>query len=376
LPYATSASDGSAVPTIIYTIGLLLNISTSVITYVASIRIVKIDTQHTSMESEIKILTTDEMESLLFDCVIERAPCRFNPNEVVDRNGRTLLHWVASLGLREEVEYLLSYSHMNPNARDNEGKTPLHDAATLGDAAIVELLISYGADVHVRDKRGRTPLHYASKREVAELLIRHGADVNARDRDGRTPLHTAINVIETLLSYGADPNIRDERGLPPVYYVVDHKKCEAAMMLLRVTDRNIIINTRDENGDTLLHAAASSGCKEVTAELVKYIDVNAKNHDGNTPLHDALFSDATEIVKLLINHGANVYIQNNAGISPLQLILSRCRKDYPCAEILELIFDRTTVDIAILKYAFNTEQLKLLKLLYNRGSLLSVLSQI
>jgi ankyrin repeat protein len=374
LPYATSASDGSAVPTNIYTIGLLLNISTSVITYVASIRIVKIDTQHTSMETRID---SEQMETILYDCIIGKAPCSLgNLNELKDSEGRTLLHWTAHLSLKEETKYLLMMGG-DPNQKDDEGRTPLHYAVE--DADIAELLIRHGANPNAKDKKGRTPLHYVNKREIAELFIRHGADVNARDEQGNTPLHTAISVVETLLSYGADPNIRNGRGLPPVYYAILNKECETAMMLLRVTDRNIIINTRDEYGNTLLHAAASSGCREATAELIKYIDVNAKNHDGNTPLHDALFSVAsTEIIKLLINND-NIHIPNNAGITPLQLIASRCRKDYPCAEILELIqIDNAETLNVIVKSAFNVEQLKLLRLLlYNHNPLLlNILSQI
>jgi cytohesin len=316
-------------------------------------------------------IDSEQMETILYDCIIGKAPCRLgNFSELKDDEGRTLLHWTTQLNLKEETKYLLTI--VDPNQKDDEGRTPLHYAAELEDAEIAELLIKHGADPNARDKKGKTPLHYVKKREIAELLIKAGADVNARDRDGNTPLHTADpEVIETLLSYGADPNIINGRGLPPVYYAILNKECETAMTLLRITDRNIIINTRDEDGDTLLHAAASSGCREVTAELIKYIDANAKNHDGNTPLHDALFGDAgSEIIKLLIINGADVHLPNNAGTTPLQLILSRCRKDYPCAEILSLILDHTTVDIeTILRHAFNIEQQKLLKLLYSRGLL-------
>ena len=336
-------------------------------------RIVKIDTQHTSMGSK---LSSEEMESVLYDCIIDKAPCSLgNLNEIRDYEGRTLLHWVVNLELKEEVAYLLSLG-VNPNEKDDEGQTPLHYAAA-GDVDIVKMLISHGADVNARDRLGRIPLHYVKRREVAEVLLRYGSDINATDNEGNTPLHTVgSDAVETLLQHGANPNAKNNKGLPPVYYIMQ-RDCDVAMKLLRVTDENVIASVRDEYGNSLLHIAVKSGCKEAVQQLTRY-GINSKNSDGDTPLHVALFSDAsTEIIKLLINNGADVHIPNNAGITPLQLIALRCRKDYPCAEILELIFDRTTVNIeTILKYAFNTEQLKLLRLLYNRGSLLSILSQI
>jgi ankyrin repeat protein len=317
-------------------------------------------------------IDSEQMESLLYTCIVDKAPCNLgnNLNEIKDNEGRTLLHWATFLGLKEEVEYVLSLG-ADPNEKDDEGKTPLHDAAAGENVDIVMTLLNHGADVNIRDNKGRIPLHYTKKQEIAELLIKYGSNVNATDNEGNTPLHTvAPEAVETLLQHGADPNATNRWGLPPIYYVMQRGNCDVAMKLLRVTDENVIANVRDESGNSLLHIAVKSGCKEAVQQLTKY-GINSKNSDGDTPLHDALFWDAgSEIIKLLIINGADVHLPNNAGITPLQLILSRCRKDYPCAEILSLILDHTTVDIeTILRHAFNIEQQKLLKLLYSRGLL-------
>ena len=340
---------------------VLLNISTSVITYGTSIQIVKIDTQPTSMEPKTTRLDSEMMETLVLDCIVGKAPCKLsNLDAIRDHEGRTLLHWVAYLGLKEEVEYVLSLG-VNPNAADDEGRTALH---ITDNYAIAEILLRSGADPNARDKYGRTPLHYAKQHNVAVLLISAGADVNAKDNEGNVPLHTS-KVVETLIAHGADPNVTNRVGLPPVYYVLKRGDCQA-VKLLHVTDRNIIINTRGKHGETLLHVATKSGCKEAVEYLIKYgIDVNARDEHGDTPLHIACYEEDAELIRLLLSHGANPRVANNNGLKPWMMIASMCRKGHSCiTEIVDLLEEEIG---AFVKSAFHAGQLELLRLLLHRG---------
>jgi ankyrin repeat protein len=311
------------------------------------------------------ILSTEEMEALLFDCVIERAPCKLGDlNQIKDHNGRTLLHWTAMLGLKEETEYLLSLG-ANPNEVDNEGRTPLHIVA---NSEIAEILLKYGANVSARDSYGRTPLHYARSQKLAELLIRYGANPNDTDYEGNTPLHTAIEAVEILLKYNANPNTKNKKGLPPIYYALLRNDCRAATMLLRVTDRDVIIETKDEHDETLLHIAVRSGCREIVQRLIEYVDINAVNDNGDTALHLACYSKDVELIKMLLNRGANPRIVNRSGIAPWMLIASMCRDGYSCVVEVVNYLDAETVD-AFVRRTFHEGQLKLLHLLLQRGLL-------
>ncbi len=49
------------------------------------------------------------------------------------------------------------------------------------------------------------------------------------------------------------------------------------------------------------------------------IDVNAQDATGNTALHYAIFREDRKLIKLLLNHGADVDIKNNKDIYPVRL---------------------------------------------------------
>ncbi len=314
-----------------------------------------------------KRLDSEEMESLLQLCVVEKVPCKHILNER-DHRGRTLLHWTIMQGLGSEVEYLITQG-ASLNIADDEGRTPLHYAAESGALDSAKILIERGADPNSRDARGRTPLHYAARSghaQIVALLLQYGADPNVTDAENNTPLHYAENseIVELLLNSGADPNALSNEGLPPIYYVKD---CKGMMLLLSRTNRDLL-NIRDEHGVTLLHLAARHNCVEAARILVEFIDVNSRDVDGNTPLHDACIYENIEMIKLLLASNADVKMPNNNGIRPLEMIAGMCRKDIPCAEILEMVLEKVDID-TIMKAAFNVAQLRLLQLLLRRGLL-------
>jgi hypothetical protein len=145
----------------------------------------------------------------------------------------TLLDGASSSGHLKLVHWLLSRS-ANPNVRDGEGWTPLHSAAYFGHIEVSRLLLQYETNIYAYDNRGRTPLHLAvqyGRVNVARLLLEYGADIDAHDNQGRTPLHVAahyecINEARLLLEYGAYVNARDKSRVTPLLDAVKHKLLE------------------------------------------------------------------------------------------------------------------------------------------------------
>ena len=111
------------------------------------------------------------------------------------------------------------------------------------------------------------------------------------DRDGRAPLHMAAHAndasrVVALLAAKADPNLQDNAGFTPLHLAAHEYAVEAARVLLK--------------------AGAL---------------VDPLNEHGNSPLFVATFNSRGrgEMITLLRDHGANPYLVNRHGQSPLEL---------------------------------------------------------
>ncbi|KAL1435192.1 hypothetical protein MTO96_011116 [Rhipicephalus appendiculatus] len=212
----------------------------------------------------------------------------------------------------------------NPSTADIHGAYPIHYAAQMcgpnsemGNDVRVGLaalrrLIELGVDVSVRDQDGRPPLLWAASVETRPsktycpsgssdailALVNAGADVAATDKDGLTALHCAasrghVDCLETLVSLcGADVDAVDSNGCSALFYAV-----------------------------TLGHA-------DCTQLLLKYgAAPNRQDHKGRTPAHCGAAKGQMETLKILWQHGANLYMRNQRGDLPLHEAVQSGRKD-------------------------------------------------
>ncbi|KAJ3114871.1 hypothetical protein HDU96_001532 [Phlyctochytrium bullatum] len=102
-------------------------------------------------------------------------------------------------------------------------------------------------------------------------------------------------------------------------------------------------NTKDENGYTAIHAAASYG----HIGLLEYLlanggDPNVTDNDGDTPL---FFSEIASIANCLLQHGADATIRNHDGYLAIETASEEERDEV--VELLQNItpeFRRPTVE--------------------------------
>ena len=91
---------------------------------------------------------------------------------------------------------------------------------------------------------------------------------------------------------------------PPLFNAVKKGDIEAER---KHFDAGADVNTKDEDGYTLLTVAVAYGSKEIVELLIfNGVDVNAKNDGGSTPLNIATAQGHKEIVELLIFNGVDV----------------------------------------------------------------------
>eukprot|EP01121_Diplochlamys_sp_Union-15-3_P005626 TRINITY_DN15959_c0_g1_i1.p1 TRINITY_DN15959_c0_g1~~TRINITY_DN15959_c0_g1_i1.p1 ORF type:complete len:251 (+),score=51.03 TRINITY_DN15959_c0_g1_i1:84-836(+) len=94
---------------------------------------------------------------------------------------------------------------------------------------------------------------------------------------------------------------------------------EAALKLLRSSNKQIDINSKDEeNGKTLLHEACNRGFEHLVRKLLDMgAEVDSIDGSQYTPLHYAVAAGKPNIVKLLLAKGANIEYQGRDNQTPL-----------------------------------------------------------
>jgi len=90
----------------------------------------------------------------------------------LDGYGNTALHWAASGGHHESVQYLIEQYTKNINFQNKFGDTALHRASWKGHTEVCKLLVNMGASDSklIKNKDGKTPLDLARKLEIRLLV--------------------------------------------------------------------------------------------------------------------------------------------------------------------------------------------------------------
>ena len=307
-------------------------------------------------------------------------------------NGQTMIMIASRNGNTDAMNVLLA-RHVDVNAREQVlGETALIWAAAENHAAAIALLAKNGADVNARSnplkfplakygdgksarftvlpRGGWTPVMYAARQgaaAAARALAEAGADLNLTDPDGSSALVLAIinahyDLAATLVENGANPNIADTSGMAALYAAVDMNTLDETpgrpapkpagtlgasdlvrLLLERGADPNArltapLIERVHNNGDAALGAGATPlmrAAKKGDVALMRMLldhgaDVNAAMKNGGTTLmfvsgrgglgrfgvYDpkrATDAEFLEGAKLCVQHGANVNAVDEAG---------------------------------------------------------------
>ena len=283
-------------------------------------------------------------------------------------NGMTALHVAAAKNHLGFVEYLINEG-CPVNAKNASNSTALHEAVRSGSEVAVATLLANGADPAITDSFGNSSLHIVMPKEkrfvILTLLLSSNISPNIKDSFGESPLHIAtrlkydLDVIKLLVSKGASIEEKNLRGESSLYLAVQGEQKELVKYLASIgsdihaptlegktpfilsfsksqetflalmNEGNIY--SKDSNGEGNLHIAVRHNAKNGN---VKYIIENSSllnsfNVNNQTPLHIAVELDNELLGKLLIESGANIFLQNNKGYSPFMLAVElsgrRCK---------------------------------------------------
>ena len=126
-------------------------------------------------------------------------------------------------------------------------------------------------------------------------------------------------LVENLIvKYPQDLNADGGYCVRPIVAALEGKHFRTADLLHR---NGADLHLRGYEMKTLLHSAAYYGNLEVVQKLIEYgADIGAEDEAGRTPLYDGsegTFPKDCSVLRLLLEHGADVNARTNAGDMPL-----------------------------------------------------------
>jgi len=194
--------------------------------------------------------------------------------------------------------------------------------------ALTHLYKPYSVDL-AGGRYQKTLLHVSAESgrlDVVSALIAKGADVEALDWFGHTPLHYAayeghVDVIKRLLAAGANSQIRDHFGHIPLDRAKIKNNTEAISILCTLAPSldDVRMSWKDCGTElTELHMAAKDGDSQAVELLISNrANLESRDVDGKTLLHHAASQGLTEIVTALFNAGADRYALDNTWRMPV-----------------------------------------------------------
>ncbi len=249
-------------------------------------------------------------------------------------DGETALHLVARTGNVEAAKLLVGHGAKVDAREKFGGQTPLMWAAARRHAPMVEFLASKGADVNARslvrdyqrvataesrakflDRGGFTPLLYAVRencKDCVEVLLKHKADVNLPDPANVPPLSIAMmngnwDLAKRLVEAGADVNAWDIFGQSPLHVAIAYMNTRGDNNPLDADNQN------KANGRELIRLLVERGANPNQELFFKAPGRDTGVGRGLTPFLAACASGDIELIKLLLDHGANIKLATSDG---------------------------------------------------------------
>jgi ankyrin repeat protein len=202
--------------------------------------------------------------------------------------------------------------------------------------------LNRGADVNARDRYGRTALMEANE-AIARLLFKRGASLRMRDKFGQTALFhstTDLKKLELLLDHGADVNSRHGGGDSVLLEALTSKNASAVSLLKQrgarmglsefvaagelKTARRLLAESKpseQEKARALRVAIATQQSDMIKLLLANRANVNLPDLLGRTALVWAIDSGDMGLVRLIVEHGADLRARDKAGFDPLMLAI-------------------------------------------------------
>ncbi|XP_001364022.1 protein phosphatase 1 regulatory subunit 12B isoform X5 [Monodelphis domestica] len=273
------------------------------------------------------------------------------------RRAEQLRRWRGSLTEQEPAErrgsgrQLQSSRRGGPRVRFEDGAVFLA-ACSSGDTDEVKRLLARGADINTVNVDGLTALHQAcidENLDMVKFLVENRANVNQQDNEGWTPLHAAascgyLNIAEYFINHGASVATVNSEGEVPSDLAEEAAMKDLLLEQVKKQGVDLEQSRKEEeqqmlqdarqwlnsgkiedvrqarSGATALHVAAAKGYSEVLRLLIQAgYELNVQDYDGWTPLHAAAHWGVKEACSILAEALCDMDIRNKLGQTPFDV---------------------------------------------------------
>nr|XP_027801445.1 protein phosphatase 1 regulatory subunit 12B isoform X4 [Marmota flaviventris] len=272
------------------------------------------------------------------------------------RRAEQLRRWRGSLTEQEPAER--RSTGRQPQTRRGSPKVRFEDGAVFlaacssGDTDEVKKLLTRGADINTVNVDGLTALHQAcidENLDMVKFLVENRANVNQQDNEGWTPLHAAascgyLNIAEYFINHGASVGMVNSEGEVPSDLAEEPAMKDLLLEQVKKQGVDLEQSRKEEeqqmlqdarqwlnsgkiedvrqarSGATALHVAAAKGYSEVLRLLIQAgYELNVQDLDGWTPLHAAAHWGVKEACSILAEALCDMDIRNKLGQTPFDV---------------------------------------------------------
>ena len=256
---------------------------------------------------------------------------KFLPEKATHRTDNPeKINFLQAISSGKDLDTIRSLYHDESDltTTDVDGNTALHLATWSAKEDVLKFLLEKGADRKAVNNKKCTAFQQAITNgrnlTTIKLLYNDKSDLTTKDLDGNTALHLAAwfgkeDILKFLLENGADRKAFGPRKLIPFQTAIIERRALNIAKLLFEDESDL--TTRDENGNTALHLAASQGKEDVLSFLIeKGADRKALNNIIRTPFYRAIATGRDlNIVQLLYHDTSDLTTQDIHGYTALHL---------------------------------------------------------